>query len=645
MNPSAIPSLTGYTPYTPYNATGNAAIADAQSATNPQPQQPQQPAQKGNWFTHLLPTIGSIAAPVIGGLLAPETGGLSLLAGLALAGGGSAAGKAAEDVIQGDQVKPADLLTSAAEGVGGQLTGHVLGGVAKLGTGLAANLADKGATNLVQGQFAKGTVDNGVAQTLRNMGITDARQVADIAPISTGSTGAISTGVKRGLTEADTGADFSNLSKVGQNLVADNQMQLNTSSVPNISKTIQSALLQSVNPEDVAQVGAKGGNVISTFQPGSLSNVLPEDAFKVTQNFESLANKAYQSAYDKMGNVNPDQLAKYNIFKGLADEARSATFGGENPIPLSEANKAQIINDLSPMKDINPQAYNWHVNQITNANTLQDLRPIQAPMVRANGALNTTQRIADNSGGTTAGNVVKSVAPMVGGMAGGPVGMAAGLLPTLVKTNTADRVGAGILDKLAKLGVSPKVAKAIPQTLAGASQFITHAPDDQAVPVNLNTGNNMQPPQPGLDPNSLNSLLLQLAVAESANPNTASAGASGLGQIVPQIQNANVAQNSLQGAENAFQQAGGAQGGILGNLAKLFGTVTGGPAGQYEQQRQQLETLLNGTSSHPGIAPGALVPDITGNNQSAQNQFQTLQQIINSRLNGGSLLNGSTVMQ
>lgn len=643
MNPSAIPApATGYTPYVPYNATGNAAIANVQSATNPTPQ-PQAPPQKGNWLTHLLPTLGSIAAPVIGGLLAPETGGLSLLAGLALAGGGSAAGKAAEDAIQGDQIKPTDLLTSAAEGIGGQLTGHVLGGALKAGTGIAANLADKGATNLVQGQFAKGTVDKATAQTLRNMGITDARQVADIAPLSTGSTGAISTGVKRGLTEADTGADFSNLSKTGQNLVADNQMQLNASSVPSISKTIQSALLQSVNPEDVAQVGGKGGNVVSTFQPGSLSNVLPEDAFKVTQNFESLANKAYQSAYDKMGNVNPDQLAKYNIFKGLADEARNATFGGGNPIPLSEANKAQIISELSPMKDVNPRAYNWHVNQVTNANTLQDLRPIQAPMVRTNNALNTTQKIADNGGGMSAANIIKTVAPTVGGIAGGPVGAVAGLGTSLVGTPTADRVGAGILDKLAKFGVSPKVSKAIPQTLAGASQFITHAPDSQIAPVNLNIGNNMQ--QAGLDPNSLNSLLLQLAVAESANPGTASAGASGINQIVPQMQNASVVQNSLQGAENAFQQAGGAQGGVLGNLAKLFGRVTGGPAGQYEQQRQQLETLLNGTSGHPGIAPGASVPDITGNNQSAQNQFQTLQQIINSRLNGGSLLNGGAALQ
>src|SRR4051812_38915804 len=46
----------------------------------------------GNWFTHLLPTIGGLA----GVLLAPETGGLSLLAAAGLSGLGAAGGKLAE---------------------------------------------------------------------------------------------------------------------------------------------------------------------------------------------------------------------------------------------------------------------------------------------------------------------------------------------------------------------------------------------------------------------------------------------------------------------------------------------------------------------------------------------------------------------
>lgn len=140
-------------------------------------------------------------------------------------------------------------------------------------------------------------------------------------------------------------------------------------------------------------------------------------------------------------------------------------------------------------------------------------------------------------------------------------------------------------------------------------------------------------PQAPTNPNDLNSLLLQLAVAESANPTTSAAGAQGLGQLLPQIQGANQAQSALGGAETAFQQAGGGQGGILGTLAKLSGHITGNPASQYEAQRQQLIQQLTSLG-----VPTSAVPDITGNNQSATNQFQTLQNLINAKLSGGSVL-------
>ena len=72
----------------------------------------------------------------------------------------------------------------------------------------------------------------------------------------------------------------------------------------------------------------------------------------------------------------------------------------------------------------------------------------------------------------------------------------------------------------------------------------------------------------------------------------------------------------------------------MGNIAKVLGFFTGNPASQYEQQRQQLINQLT-----PMGIPTSAVPDITGNNQSATNQFQTLQQMINARSNGGSVLN------
>lgn len=605
-----------------------------QSATQPQPTASAIP-QHGNWFTRLLPTAGSILGGIGGELIDPFGGGI---AGAAL---GSTLGKAGENAAEGQNVT-SGLGGAAVEGGVGQLTGHLLGGALKLGAGAASSLADKGATGLVQGQFAKGTVDNATAQTLRDMGITDARQVAQIAPISTGTTGALSAGVKRGLTEADTGADLSNLGRTGQNLVAENQMQLNTSSIPTINKTIQGALLQSVNPEDVSQVTTKGGGTLNTFQPGSLKNVLPEDAFKVTQNFEQLANKAYQGAYDKMGNVNPDQLAKYNIFKGLADETRSATFGGDTPIPLSDTNKAQIINDLSPMNDINPQAYNWHVNQVTNANTLQDLRPIQAPMVRVNNALKTTQNIADNSGGTTAGNVVKSILPTMGGLAGGSAGAVAGVLPSLVKSSTADRAGASILSKLADAGVSPKVTKLMPKVLTGASQFISHAPEYTPSAIPNAQGAAMQPQQ--MQPQSPQTSELQQVYNAALLHPYMPGSMSTLQSLAPVLQNLQGAGAAINSTEQAYNAAGGAQGMAGGLLSKLGGLVTGNPVSGYEQERSQLAMEL------PKLGvPASAIPDVTDTSASAQAKWNIINSVLASLGNpantGASVLGALPVAQ
>lgn len=592
----------------------------------------------GNWFTRLLPTAGSILGGIGGELVDPFGGGI---AGAAL---GSTLGKAGENAAEGQNIT-SGLGGAAVEGGIGQLTGHALGGALKLGAGAASNLADKGATSLVQGQFAKGTLDNATAQTLRDMGVTDARQVGELAPLSTGSTGALSEGVKRGLTEADTGADLSNLGRTGQNLVAENQMQLNTSSIPTINKTIQGALLQSVNPEDVSQVTTKGGGTINTFQPGSLKNVLPENAFKVTQNFEQLANKAYQGAYDKMGNVNPDQLAKYNIFKGLADETRSSTFGGETPIPLSDTNKAQIIDDLAPMNEVNPQAYNWHVNQVTNANNLQDLRPIQAPMVKVNNALRTTQNIADKNSGSTAGDVVKSVLPTVGGITAGPVGAVAGILPSLVKSSAADRAGASILSKLADAGVSSKVTKIMPKALTTASQFIAHAPNYTPSAVPNTQGNAMQQGQSAQSPQSPQVSELQ-QVYNAALLHPYMPGSMGtLQSLAPVLQNLQGAGAAINSTEQAYNAAGGAQGMIPGLFSKLSGFVTGNPVSGYEQQRAQLAAEL------PKLGvPITAIPDITDNSASAQAKWNTINSVLASLGNpasttGASVLNSLPITQ
>lgn len=618
-----------------------------QPAGDPSQQMPQSGGQQPNFFEKLLPTVGSI----LGGLatapleLAP---GIGTALNIGAAGAGGAFGKFLENKLTG-QAGGNGVLSSGLESGIGQGAGNLIGGLAKGGMGLLGNVADSGTNKLIQGQFAKGTLDSATAKTLNDMGITNADQVGQIAPMVTQSNGALSNGVQRGLQESDAGVDLSGLSNKAQNLVAENQMQLNPNSFGDINKTVQGALLKATNPDDVTQLTTKGaGGPVSTFQPGALQNVLPENAFNVTQNFEKLANKAYASAYDKMGNVaNPDQLAKYNIFKGLADHTKDAAFGGNTPIPLSEGNKAQIISDLAPMKDVNPQAYNYHVGQVSNAQNLQDLRPIQKPMVDASRALGITQKMTDNQGGTSASNVVKTALPFVGGATAGPVGLAAGALPAILSSKAADQIGAGTLSKMSGILTNPTMQKIVKQVIApGAAQTVANAPN--YVSSQPATGDNtMAPgglPQPqanpyatgGMPPGmSPSQLALQTGLIGLQDPYMAGSYAPLVQGNVGTLQKAAAADAALKGLEGTFQQAGGGQGLIGGLLSKLGGAVTGGPTQLYGQQSADLEKQLTGL----GI-PISSLPQVTNSAPAAQSGFSTLQAIINMLGGGQSVLSG-----
>lgn len=104
-------------------------------------------------------------------------------------------------------------------------------------------------------------------------------------------------------------------------------------------------------------------------------------------------------------------------------------------------------------------------------------------------------------------------------------------------------------------------------------------------------------------------------------------------------QKAASANSALQGAESAFNLAGGGQGLLGGLLAKLGGAVTGGPTATYDQAKQQLQAQLLAL----GI-PASAIPDITNTAPAAQSQWSTLQNLINSMgVGGGGTLAGLPV--
>lgn len=695
MNPSAIPGNYSFTPYgqgvaSTIAAGSNALNGQSGDGGRAQADPSNGNAQKGNWFTHLLPTIGSIAAPVVGAALAPETGGLSLLAALALAGGGSAAGKAAEDVAQGQSINPTQLAESAAEGAGGQFlgagAGSVVGGIAGKATdalgnaveGRAAQTAADAATQDASTEAARignefGAIKPGQAQVgpaldkVRSLGIEQptAKDLVNAGNIYTGSNPETGTGVLNFYKQQA-------LDQAGGNVNLDNTMSnLHTT----LATPENQAALGSEEPVTSGRGLPQAPNNTATKIVQQVRNMLPSgsidkegqitEALSPQDGFSLLKNVGNQISQttpkpNSLGVLNPSDVAENNVWKSVYNTIKSSLYNRpevDAAVSGLQVNPevSGVIDDAIKSNGITDPAVAANIkadlsNTLNNSSTAQDLLDAERPMVNVSRTGNIAQnditnnpQLPRNVRGAKAEVQAQNPGLMPTGgeaaldtaaIAGAPFTHGAslvGALPTAIKAAKSP-AAQDMAYKLANAGVTKKVASAIPAVLTGASQFITHAPDSTSNPVNLNLGNDNMQPQQSQDPNSINSLLLKLAIAESANPSTSSAGAGIINQVLPQMQNSAVAQNSLTGAENAFQQAGGGQGGLLGNLSKILGGITGNPASQYEQQRSQLINQLT-----PLGIPTSAVPDITGNNQSAGNQFQTLQQMINARLNGGNV--------
>lgn len=596
-----------------------------------------------NFIQNALPTIGGIAGGVLGGIggaiAAPFTGGIinPIDAGIAGAGLGGGAGQAIKNMTEGQDALQGNVLESAGENAVGQLAGEGLGMVAKPILGGIGNLAEKGAQSLFKGQFVKGAMDNGTAGDLFNMGVRDANQLADIHPLVTGEKGALSTGVRNGLEETGQGVNLLHLQNFGNNLIAQNQTMLNEGSIPALSQQIERSLLQSVSPDDVTQAAirrASGGfgnapKAVNVIDPGALQNVLPENAFKASQEFDNLAALAKKAGFNNAGEItNGDQAAKYNVYRGIANEIKNATFGGDTPIPLSAENKAQIISNLAPLKDVNPDVYNHFVQQVSSANNLQDLRGLQAPIVRGSQALKATLGAADRSGGTSAQQLVGGGAGVLGLLTNNPLEMATGAAAIAAGHPAAGKIGTTVLGRMGDILTNPTVQKLVRQApkaaTVPAANMLNYTFDNNP------QGGGMQPtaattPATGSPVASPEALQMMLGlVGLQADPYLASTFAPMVTGAVPQLQQASSAQAVLPGLERLFTQAGGGQGGMNGLLARLQSLVPGSAGQQYNAQAAQLQQTLQKLG-----LPGTVTPSLFAGPEAQNAGFGNIQAAIN----------------
>lgn len=575
------------------NPNSNPFASTASTATTPAAPQTTapQPHESGNWLTHLLPTAG--------GILGSFIPGVGLIGGGAL---GSAGGKAVENLIEGKGFNVGDELSSAAEGAIGGVGGKILGGVGGALASKGASAAETGATKLVQGQVAKGTLGSADADYLAKNGVTDLTQHKDIFPIVSGSDGAFSNGVRNSLSNAaDSGLrmDFSGLKGAAGKAITDAGISGDQSAAKSVQELVDGQL-ERVAPGGAVTIPAKNGASIRTFENGALQQVNPNDALDV-------ANNLYKSGSAWLKSSSPSIQAQGRALQSLSQHITDNLYGPETAIGkmgISDTVRQQVLSDLAPLKDINPQYYAAKVDELNNANTIGDLRSAQAVDVRANQAQNATEAMTDKMGGLTTADAIKNVVPINAAITGGAKGVGAAVASKVAQSPAANAAGAGVLGRISDILGSNGLQQVVNGAANTGAQTVAHGEDfnhaaDAGSLINPATqpqtsGNIMQDIMNSQSPAALlvKSALMDRMYTMPGQTSDPLLDSPGVTQALSTLQGLNTAQSQMAGLSKLYNEAGGAQGPVGGILAHIGGLVTGGPAAQYEKESQALQDAL-----------------------------------------------------
>jgi hypothetical protein len=500
----------------------------------------QQSSGGGDWLSHLLPTIGSVAAPVLGALLAPETGGASLLAGAALSGLGSAGGKVAENAIEnkslGDNVTN-ELGSGALGGLAGGVGGKVIGGIlGKLG---AQGATDAAAQTAVDGMAPyAGLADKTLSKNnaldnlgmLQKMGVdtSNPQSVLDAAGSVTGENGALN-GMKNqfimqsGPVSLDPDAL---MAQVKSAIVANPQI----GSKGNATLNAIHQMVQGISPE---------GNVSGQLDPTNVFDAIKQlGAAKGSLDLNGESGKAIANIYDTA--------------RGGLQDALYKNAGADNLVSAYKVTPEdmQAITDASGG---NQALANHMADVLNNANSIQDIRSAEAPFVQssalAKSALDKIQATLPTAIDSTTPDVGQHLGAAAQMLAGHPLAaagtMAGGVVNGVQKAaNIFDQLPAGLQ------AASAAGAATLP------SDVFTHAGDftqgtGQSIPSSLTsiggqnnqqgepTMNNGQPAQGGMAPQggaqqTIDPQMLTNVVLADLR----STGGKNLGTLVPALQGA-----------------------------------------------------------------------------------------------------------
>jgi hypothetical protein len=604
----------------------------------------QQP-HSGNWLTHLLPTIGSVAAPIIGGLLAPETGGLSLLAAAGLSGAGAAGGKAVENAAEGKNPISTSDLTAGAEGliggVAGGIAGKALGAgadaLANRGTSIAAKEAsDKTAQDLID---AKALTYADVPKPLQKLYNADDSlnhvsdmgfQVADpnnLVHVGNTSNDVLNEVLDRALANSGP-VDLSNypdivkaaLAKEGGTLGSFEKVALARGRLGN-ANTPAAKLLQQL--EDIGNApGETTGTAIAK------TNADPNELRTLTTKLGQLAQDAKPTVTATTGAIDPEQRAIYNVINDVRNNVKSSLY--DRP-EVNDA-LAKEAGNLTP-EDVGTQQLADHLNNVItqagkgNNTAAQDLlsemsRNIDIKNLGEEGLKSgqvVTSKAAQERAALNAGIAPEADPgnPLLD-VAGAAANSHTGALNTVVNAAMRSKDNPKILATLSRIGgMGAKLAPAAGAVVATSPNL---GADPAALAANGGApggtmGGTMQTqPTNGNDYQTLiNAMEAQAILAPSVYGGTATPF---LQSIAPMLQKNRLIQGELSALPESYANAGGAQG-MGGIMSRISALIPGTAAHTYQQQQSGAAQAL---AQQLGISPEAaagLLPQLMQNGGTA----------------------------
>lgn len=615
----------------------------------------------GNFITNNLATGLSVLGGVAGGILGGPVGAI---AGSTI---GAGLGKTGENLLEEGKVNVGDVgKTMAFEGItgglfagGGKLIGKAgqkfIGPTAKQA---AANVSRKAAKQFGKGAAQKAAVEatqditkapyvqregarflqgaynnlideNAARELFIKYGITNPGQSVAIRDLVTGS--------------VDEGPGKALMNNLVENAVRTRgkpfdptelaSMTIKKTGMPVRGETMAEQIINTlpggaISPETRKDLLEETGAVVEQLLRADRMPLADTPAIEALRAARVFQSKATQTT-DRY-------VAKFyrDFAQELSDKALAP---GGRAIAITPAEKQQLLEDLLPrISVVNKQAVKQFQDDINAAETIADIRNLQAKWVTAGGAADQAAREAAQKAGYTKtglgeslGTPIKSTGRFVGQKLGT---VAERTMPKAIQTGTNIARGVGLTDpaRMTLLGAmaAPATAGAIynyqqpvlaqgeglmtPEGMAGLGA----GGGASALGQGMGAGPQGQPAISELQKAYMGAALfnptLMGAMTMTPEQRQASAGA------VQALQAVNT-------FEKALRSAGGGQGPIGGTITKLKG-VGGGSARTYEQKRREASRAIGqALGQDPAIVLEDL-PSVTDTADQAQAKIETLKQ-------------------